>query len=197
MEGARDLYTDQVLRKLRPTDVRLVAYMRYSNRDVVMFYPNRLKRENKATIKVWSLGELQIGAHGWQAHSFVPHEHLVNDPLDDPDGALTLLARQRRRDSEADAEASLDELLPAQSTRRSDPHALRECLVHDVLQQALLAHDIERRCRGRGIHRLRGPRCGRCRRTQLHVDDRRGGGRGDREDLDAAEHCADRAHVLL
>lgn len=39
------------------------------------------------------------------------------------------------RDSEPDAQACLDELLPTQPPRPRDPHALREHLVHDVLLQ--------------------------------------------------------------
>ena len=45
------------------------------------------------------------------------------------------------------------------------------------------------------MHGLRGR--GQCRRTQLEVDDRRGGVRGDRDSADAVEHCADSTHVRV
>ena len=136
-----------------------------------------------------------------QARSFPLDDHLRDGSLDDPGGALAFLARQRSRDSKADTRTCLDKFLPAQPACTSGPHALGERLVHDVLQQALLARDVERKCiawrRSRGIHGL--DRCGQgwCRRTQLDVYDRRGGVRGDRDSVDAVEHRTDRAHVLL
>ena len=67
-------------------------------------------------------------------------------------------------------------------------------------QQTPLAPDIKRRCvawrRGREIRRHRGPQCGRRRRTQLQVDERRGSVRGNRESLHAVEHRPDCAHEL-
>ena len=112
---------------------------------------------------------------GQQARSFPLHEHLRDGSLDDAGQALALLARQRCRDGEADARPRFDELLHSQPARASDPHALREHL----LQKALIAHNIERRCIvGRMVQRLRGHGCGTRRGTQLNVDDRRGGERG-------------------
>ncbi len=104
-------------------------------------------------------------------------------------------------DGEPDARLHLDELPPTQPACARDPHALRERLVHDVLQQAPLAHDVERRCiarrRGGGVQRLRRRGRGRGRRTQVDVDDRRGRVRRNRDGLDVVEHGPDRAHVLL
>jgi hypothetical protein len=42
--------------------------------------------------------------------------------------------------------ANLDKLLFARPVLPSDPRALCVRLVHDALQQALLAHDVERWC---------------------------------------------------
>jgi hypothetical protein len=66
-----------------------------------------------------------------------------------PGGPLALLTRQRRRDSKADTLPCLDKFLPAEAARTGDPHALREYLVHDILQHALLVCDIERQCLAR------------------------------------------------
>ena len=81
-----------------------------------------------------------------QARSFLLDDHLRDGSLDGRDGALAFLARQRRRDSKADTRTCLDKFLPAQPACTSGLHALGEHLVHDVLQQALLARDVERKC---------------------------------------------------
>ena len=43
-----------------------------------------------------------------------------------------------------DAQPRFNELLSAQTTRTCDSHTLHEHLIHDILQRALLACDIER-----------------------------------------------------
>ena len=82
-------------------------------------------------------------------NSFPLRQHLRNGSLHDGGRALALLARRHRRDSEVDTRPNFDKLLPAHTR---DPHALRENLIHDILQHALLACDIERRwlARSRG-----------------------------------------------
>lgn len=66
--------------------------------------------------------------------------------LDDTRGALAVFPRQHSRYDEVDAPQVLDELLPTPPAGASDPHTLPERLIHNILQQAFYAHDIERQC---------------------------------------------------
>ena len=76
------------------------------------------------------------------ATALIPlHKRLGNGSLKDAGGVLLLLARQHRRDSEADPRARFDELPHAEAGQ--NPHTIREHLVHDILQHTLLACQIE------------------------------------------------------
>lgn len=70
-------------------------------------------------------------------------EHLRHNELDDTGGALEPLPLQHCRLLNADARPRLDELLPTRPAHTGDPHPLRERLVHDVLQKALVARDLD------------------------------------------------------
>ena len=92
---------------------------------------------------------------------------------------------------------STSSFLPAQLA--NDLRALPERLIHNVMQQVLLAHDIEQKClprrRSQGVLCLCNRRRQRRRKTHVDLDDRRGSVRGDRERLDTVEHSADRVHA--
>ena len=119
---------------------------------------------------------------------------------------LALLARQRSRDRQLHAGAHLNQLLPTEPLRARDHHALRECLLHDLLQEPLLELDVELW----GITRLDRQRVrwlvgrdARHRRdlerrpTDLQMDDGAGGVRGDGDAVHAVEDGADCADVFL
>ena len=67
--------------------------------------------------------------------SVLPVRAPCHGGLDDPGGVLTLLGRQRSNHSETNSRLRYDELLPTHAPSPCDPHALREHLVHDVLQE--------------------------------------------------------------
>jgi hypothetical protein len=142
--------------------------------------------------------------------SLALREDLHRSRLDDARRALAFLPRQRSRYGESDARTRLDDFLVPQPPRACDPHALRERLVHDILQQPLLGRDVERqrvaRRRARGVRRLcrggsgrdgeRGQvRGGGC--AHMNMDDGRGRVRGYRDTVDALEDGAHHVDVFL
>ena len=118
---------------------------------------------------------------------------LTRRLLYDAGSAIGILPRYSRRDGEADGRANLDEFLLTQPPPASDQPAPCVRLVHDALQQAQLAHNVERRC----VVRRRVRVSGRRRRTQLNVDDRRGSVLGNLDRLDTVEHREDCVDNLL
>ena len=175
-------------------------------------------------IVLYMINVIEKADETWPSHACVDQsrrrwslalrEHLHCRRLDDSRGALTLLPRQRSSNSEADTRPRLDHLLSPQPPRPRDPHTLRQRLVHDILQQALLNRNVERRrvsgLRTRRVRRLcshsrnGGAECERmevcCDRggvAQVDVDDGRGCVRGYRDAVDALEDRADGTDVLL
>ena len=77
------------------------------------------------------------------AYLFPLRKHLRNGSLYDAGRALALLERQGRRSKESDARPHFNKLLPAEAARTRDPRTPCKYLIHDILQHALLACDIE------------------------------------------------------